>query len=147
RLDPPYGRYQNRCNAMSATIPTLSRPAPPTRANFDVQRIREDFPILKEKVRGKPLVYLDNAASTQKPRIVIDALRDYYEAGHANVHRGVHMLSEKATRNYEGAREKVRAFLNAAETREIIFTRGTTEAINLVAHSFGKKYVREGDEI
>jgi cysteine desulfurase/selenocysteine lyase len=132
---------------MSLTIPTLPRGTKPARAPFDVQRVREDFPILKELVRGKPLIYLDNAASTQKPQMVIDTLRDYYEGDNANVHRGVHMLSERATRSYEGSREKVRAFLNAADTREIIFVRGTTEAINLVAYSFGKKYVKPGDEI
>lgn len=114
---------------------------------FDVNKIRTDFPILKETVRGKPLVYLDNAASTQKPQIVIDALRDYYEGDNANVHRGVHMLSERATRAYEGAREKVRKFLGASETREIIFVRGTTEGINLVAHSFGRQFLKPGDEI
>jgi cysteine desulfurase/selenocysteine lyase len=132
---------------MSITTPTEPRAARPARAAFDVQRVRADFPILGTKVHGKPLVYLDNAASTQKPRAVIDALRDYYERYNANVHRGVHMLSELATRAYEGTREKVRALLNAPSTREILFVRGTTEAINLVASSFGRQFVKEGDEI
>src|SRR5262245_7737775 len=106
---------------------------------FDVERIRADFPILKQKVHGKPLVYLDNAASTQKPQAVIDALSRYYLLDNANVHRGVHLLSERATRAYEGARAKVQQFINAAEAREIIFVRGTTEGINLVAQAFGRK--------
>jgi cysteine desulfurase/selenocysteine lyase len=114
---------------------------------FDVQRVREDFPILKQRVHGKPLVYLDNAASTQKPQAVIDALHDYYETCNANVHRGVHHLSERATEQYEEARRKVQRFLNAREAREIIFVRGTTEAINLVAATFGRKHVRAGDEV
>ncbi len=110
-------------------------------------KIREDFPILKQKVHGKPLVYLDNAASTQKPRIVMDTLIRYYETSNANVHRGVHLLSERATKEYEDARVKVQQFLNAAEAREIIFVRGTTEAINLVANSYGRRNVQAGDEV
>lgn len=109
--------------------------------------IRSDFPILLESVRGKPLVYLDNAATTQKPQVVLDTLVDYYKATNSNVHRGVHLLSERATTSYEGARETVRAFLNARETREIVFVRGTTEAINLVAQSFARPRFQPGDEI
>jgi len=116
-------------------------------APLDVKRLREDFPILHRKVRGHPLVYLDNAATTQKPRSVIDAVSRYYAEENANIHRGVHLLSELATAAYEGAREKVRAFLNAAETQEIVFVRGTTEAINLVASSYGRGHVGAGDEV
>jgi cysteine desulfurase / selenocysteine lyase len=114
---------------------------------FPVERLREDFPILAETVHGKPLVYLDNAATTQKPRVVIDTLDHYYRAENANVHRGVHYLSERATSAYEAARAKVRAFLNAADRREIIFVRGTTEAINLVAQSYARTFLGRDDEI
>ena len=106
-----------------------------------------DFPALQQQVHGQPLVYLDNAATTQKPRQVIDAIRHYYEHDNANVHRGVHALSERATEAYEGAREKVRAFLNAASVREIVFTRNATESINLVARAWGDANVRAGDEV
>lgn len=115
--------------------------------NFDVNRIREDFPILKQRVHGRPLVYLDSAATSQKPQVVIDAINSYYAAQNANVHRGVHYLSQLATREYEDARVKVQRFINAAETHEVIYTRGTTESINLVAQSYGRKFVHEGDEI
>jgi cysteine desulfurase/selenocysteine lyase len=115
--------------------------------SFDINAIRAQFPILQTLARGKPLVYLDNAATTQKPRAVIDAVSHYYEHSNANIHRGVHYLSEKATEEYEGARETIQRFLNAYESREIIFTRGTTESINLVASSWGRANVREGDEI
>jgi cysteine desulfurase / selenocysteine lyase len=114
---------------------------------YDVERIRADFPILAREVYGKPLVYLDNAASAQKPRQVIDAMRTAYEFEYANVHRGLHYLSNAATQHFEDAREKVRAFLNAPSTNEIIFTRNATEAINLVASSFGGMVIGEGDEI
>jgi cysteine desulfurase/selenocysteine lyase len=114
---------------------------------FDPLRWRGDFPILRQTVHGKPLVYLDNAATSQKPKAVIDAVSDYYETKNANVHRGVHHLSELATTAYEGAREKVRRFINARSTREVIFTRGTTEAINLVAQSYGRPLFKAGDEI
>jgi cysteine desulfurase / selenocysteine lyase len=117
------------------------------REPFPVERLRQDFPILQETVRGKPLVYLDNAATTQKPQAVIDTLDRYYRAENANVHRGVHYLSELATREYEEAREKARAFLNAADTREVIFVRGTTEGINLVAQSYARTFLKTGDEI
>ena len=115
--------------------------------SFDVARIREDFPILKELVHGKPLVYLDNAATTQKPQAVIDALVNYYQTENSNVHRGVHTLSQLATDAYEGAREKVRRFINAEHDKEIIFVRGTTEGINLVAQTYGRANIGPGDEI
>ncbi len=114
---------------------------------YDVERYRADFPILATEVRGKPLVFLDSAASAQKPRQVIDRVSEVYETGYANVHRGLHYLSEKATDDYEGARETVRRFINAGSTGEIVFTRGATEAINLVAASWGRANVGEGDEI
>ncbi|TAK64295.1 MAG: cysteine desulfurase [Bacteroidetes bacterium] len=114
---------------------------------FDVEKIRNDFPILKQSVYGKPLVYLDNAATSQKPKMVIDTLCRYYTKTNANVHRGVHFLSEKASHEYEETREKVRQYINASSHEEIIFTRGTTEGINLVAQTFGRQNVREGDEI
>jgi cysteine desulfurase / selenocysteine lyase len=115
--------------------------------HFDVDRIREDFPILKERVHGRPLVYLDSAATSQKPQAVIDAITNYYATQNANVHRGVHYLSQLATREYEDARVRIQRFINAAETHEIIYTRGATESINLVAQSYGRKFVHEGDEI
>lgn len=114
---------------------------------LDVEKIREDFPILKTEVAGKPLVYLDNAATSQKPISVIRALEEYYCALNANIHRGVHFLSEKATDAYERARVKVQHFIHAQSFREIIFTRGTTEGINLVAQSYGRKNLQPGDEI
>jgi cysteine desulfurase/selenocysteine lyase len=113
---------------------------------LDVARVRADFPVLAQQVHGKPLVYLDNAATSQKPQAVIDAVSDFYAHSNANVHRGVHTLSVHATELYEGAREKVRALINAAELSEIIFVRGTTEGINLVASSFGARF-KAGDEI
>jgi len=116
-------------------------------AGFDVERARADFPILQQKVHGKPLVYLDNAATAQKPRAVIDAICRYYEGTNSNVHRGVHFLSEQATNEFDNVRETARRFLNAGSTKEIIFVRGTTEAINLVAHSYGRSHLRAGDEI
>jgi cysteine desulfurase/selenocysteine lyase len=116
-------------------------------ASFDVERIRKGFPILRTKVHGHPLVYLDNAATSQKPRAVIDALVRYYEGENANIHRGVHYLSQIATEEFEKARETVRAFVNAARASEIIFTRGTTEALNLVAQTYGKTNVGAGDEV
>ncbi len=115
--------------------------------SFDVERIRADFPILHQQVHGKDLVFLDNAASSQRPQSVIDAISHYYEHDHANVHRGVHALSERATAAYEGAREKIRSYINARSTAEIIFVRGTTEAINLVAQSYGRERLGPGDEI
>ena len=118
-----------------------------TSGAFDVARIREDFPVLKQTVNGKPLVYLDNAATSQKPQSVIDTLVRYYVTENSNVHRGVHTLSQKATDDYEGARARVRQFINAAEDREIIYVRGTTEGINLVAQTYGRQNVGPGDEI
>ena len=114
---------------------------------YDVERIREDFPILAMRVYGKPLVYLDNAASAQKPRAVLERITHAYTAEYANVHRGLHYLANAATEAYEDAREKVRAFLNAARKDEIIFTRNATEAINLVAYTFGRERIKAGDEI
>lgn len=118
-----------------------------TSSALDVDVIREQFPILKETAHGKPLAYLDNAATTQKPRAVIDALVNYYETSNANVHRGVHVLSQRATDAYEGSRESIRRYINAPESREIVFVRGCTEGINLIANTFGKMRVMEGDEI
>jgi cysteine desulfurase/selenocysteine lyase len=115
--------------------------------NFDVAAIRRDFPILHQNVNGKPLVYLDNAASSQRPKAVLDAISRYYQHDHANVHRGVHTLSQRATDAYEGARETVRRFINAHSSKEIIFTRGTTESVNLVAQSFLRPRLTPGDEI
>ncbi|HZP91873.1 MAG TPA: cysteine desulfurase [Burkholderiales bacterium] len=114
---------------------------------LDVARIRAEFPILGLTVSGRPLAYLDNAASSQMPKAVIDRLVRYQSAEHANIHRGVHYLSEKATAEYEGARRKVQRFVNAREDREVIFTRGTTDSLNLVAHGFGRAFIGEGDEI
>jgi cysteine desulfurase/selenocysteine lyase len=114
---------------------------------FDVAAIRREFPILSRQVHGRPLVYLDNAATSQKPRAVIDALSGYYEEINANIHRGVHWLSQRATDRYEAARESARRFINAASVEEIVFVRGTTEAINLVAQTYGRTRVNEGDEI
>ncbi len=116
-------------------------------AAFEVERIRQDFPLLGEKIRGKPLVYLDNAATSQKPHVVIDTIRQFLSTYNSNVHRGVHQLSERATEAYEQARTRVQGFINAAESREIIFVRGTTEAINLVAQSYGRTHIGTGDEI
>ena len=116
-------------------------------APLDIEAIRRDFPVLAREVNGKPLCYLDNAASSQRPRAVIDAISRYYETSHANVHRGVHRLSQEATDLFEGARETLRRFVNARSTREIIFVRGTTEAINLVAQSYARPRLQPGDEI
>jgi cysteine desulfurase (EC 2.8.1.7) len=114
---------------------------------YDVEAVRADFPILAERPYGKPLAYLDNAASAQKPRAVIERLTHFYEHEYANVHRGLHYLANAATEGYEGARETLRRFLNAPSTEEIIFTRGATEALNLVASSYGLAHIGEGDEI
>ncbi len=122
-------------------------PASPARPPLDVKKIREDFPILKQQIHGHPLVYLDNAATSQKPQVVIDAVDNYYRHINANIHRGVHLLSEQATYEYEKARGKVANFLNAKEFREIIFVRGTSEAIILVEQSYGRTHLRHGDEI
>ncbi|EPY12818.1 aminotransferase class V-fold PLP-dependent enzyme, partial [Paenibacillus alvei] len=111
------------------------------------RELREQFPILNQEINGHPLVYLDSAATSQKPRSVIDAIQAYYEKDNSNVHRGVHTLGSRATDAYEGAREKVAQFINAARTEEIVFTRGTTSALNLVASSYGRSVCGEGDEI
>lgn len=119
----------------------------PNVTGFDVERVRAQFPILHQSVHGHPLAYLDNAATTQKPKAVIDAIVRYYTLDNANIHRGVHLLSERSTRQYEAARETVRRFLNACDTREIVYVRGATEAINLVAQSWGRANIGAGDEI
>jgi cysteine desulfurase/selenocysteine lyase len=126
---------------------TTAAPAFSARPTLDLARVRADFPILAKQVRGRRLVFLDSAASAQKPRPVIEAERDVYESEYANVHRGVYWLSERTTAAYEAARGKVRAFLNARDTREIVFVRGATEAINLVAQSFGRTFLAAGDEV
>jgi cysteine desulfurase/selenocysteine lyase len=132
--------------------PSVSNPVRPPlvphgREPFDVKRAREDFPILREHVNGRPLVYLDNAATAQKPQVVIDTISRFYAAQNANIHRGVHRLSEQATAAYDQARETTARFLNAKATHEVVFTRGTTDSINLVAHSYGRAFLRPGDEI
>ena len=128
---------------MTATPPP---PALPTR-EYDLDAIRRDFPILRREVHGKPLVYLDNAATSQKPVQVIAELTRYYRDTNANIHRGVHLLSQEATEQYEGVREKVRSLINASSVEEIIFTRNTTESINLVAHAYGRTFLQAGDEV
>lgn len=129
---------------MSAATQTESHTA---RNLYDVHEVRKDFPILHQEVNGHPLVYLDNGATSQKPRTVIDAVRHYYERDNANVHRGVHTLSERATNDYEGARDIAQRFINASDRAEIILVRGTTEGINLVAQGYGRPRLKEGDEI
>jgi cysteine desulfurase/selenocysteine lyase len=124
-------------SALSSTLPI----------GFDARKIRDDFPVLKQKVHGKPLIYLDNAATAQKPQSVIDAIRKFYEVDCANIHRGVHELSQRSTAAYEQARGKVKQFLNARSKSELIFVRGTTEAINLVSQTWGRRNVKAGDEI
>jgi cysteine desulfurase/selenocysteine lyase len=114
---------------------------------LDVDAIRRQFPVLSREVKGKPLVYFDNAATTQKPKVVIDALIDYYSGYNANIHRGIHSLAEEATAAYESTRDTVQGFINAPAREQVIFTRGTTEGINLVASSWGRQNVKKGDEI
>ena len=118
-----------------------------TNGSYDVGRVREDFPILSMQIHGKPLIYLDNAASAQKPQAVLDRMTKAYTSEYSNVHRGLHYLANAATEGYEGARERIAAFLNAGRNEEIIFTRGATEAINLVAQTFGRERIGPGDEI
>src|SRR5580765_450843 len=115
--------------------------------NWDVEKIRKDFPVLSQTVNGKPLVYLDNAASSQVPQCVIDRTSKYLAEEHSNIHRGVHYLSQHATTAYEAAREKVKRFINAPDVKECIFVRGATEGINLVMHGYGRKFIGAGDEI
>jgi cysteine desulfurase / selenocysteine lyase len=126
-----------------AVAPLIGRSSPP----FDLERVRADFPILGRRIRGKPLVYLDNAATSQKPQSVIDAVTRFYAAENANIHRGVHYLSERATAAYDGVREEVARFINAPSSRQVIFTKGTTEGINLVAQSYGRPRLKPGDDI
>ncbi|HKD14199.1 MAG TPA: cysteine desulfurase [Candidatus Angelobacter sp.] len=132
-------------NAAPNTYPVIESSA--RLSDYDVFKIREDFPILSQKVHGKPLVYLDNAATTQKPRAVIDALTHYYTTENANIHRGVHALSELATESYERARRKIQRFIHAPDPGQVIFVRGTTEGINLVAQTYGRTHIQAGDEI
>ncbi|MGH9436799.1 MAG: SufS family cysteine desulfurase [Terriglobia bacterium] len=132
---------------MEAVTSEMIRTKPTVGAAFDVERFRADFPILRQKVHGRPLIYLDNAATSQKPQVVLDALLEFYTSDCSNIHRGVHLLSERATASYEDSRRRVRGFLNARESREIIFVRGATEAINLVAYTFGRRHVGAGDEV
>ena len=132
---------------MTPAANTALRPQSAVQPDFDVHKVRADFPILARKIHNKPLVYLDNAATTQKPQAVIDALMYYYTAQNSNIHRGVHTLSEEATASYEESRATVQRFLNAADPREIIFVRGATEGINLVAQTWGRANIRSGDEI
>ncbi len=128
----------------TAEVKSVEEPTRPASRGWDVQRIREDFPVLRQTVNGKPLVYLDNAASSQVPQVVIDRGSIYLEDEHSNIHRGVHYLSQKATTAYEGAREKVKRFINAREAKECIFVRGATEGINLVMHGYGRKFIGAG---
>ncbi len=130
---------------MVSSVDTVLKPE--VASSWDVERIRADFPVLRQTVNGKPLVYLDNAASSQVPQVVIERGSTYLEHEHSNIHRGVHYLSQKATTAYEGAREKVKSFINAREARECIFVRGATEGINLVMHGYGRKFIGRDDEI
>src|SRR5258706_215165 len=132
---------------MATTLEQLIPIKPKPRTGWDVERIRKDFPVLRQTVNGKPLVYLDNAASSQVPVMVIERGAQYIEQEHSNIHRGVHYLSMKATTAYEGAREKIKRFINARKSRECIFVRGATEGINLVMYAYGRKVVGAGDEI
>jgi len=132
---------------MSEAPDTLDRPGGTSAGGMDVTRVRGDFPILHQRVHGKPLAYLDNAASSQTPKPVIDAMTAVYEQYYSNVHRGVHQLSQRATDAFEGARSRLAGFLNAAHSQEIVFTRGATEALNLVASSYGRRFLNESDEV
>src|SRR6516225_11982331 len=114
---------------------------------IDIEKIRSQFPVLNQKVNGKPLIYFDNAATNQKPQRVIDALVNYYQGYNANIHRGIHTLAEKATKTYEETRRAMQKFVNAQHVEEIIFTRGVTESINLVAASYGRPFLNQGDEV
>jgi len=127
--------------------PSATTAAKDARTSFDVQQVRRDFPILSERVHGKPLVYLDSANTSQKPQAVLDAMDDYYRHANANIHRATHLLSERATALYEGARAKAAAFINAPDAKTIVLTKGTTDGINLVAQSYGRAVLRDGDEV
>jgi cysteine desulfurase/selenocysteine lyase len=131
----------------SAIEPTVANHIPAQALPYDVAKVREDFPILKQLIHGKPLVYLDNANTTQKPQAVLDRLMRYYTEENSNIHRATHLLSERATQGYEGARKKVQRFLNAARSEEIIYVRNATEGVNLVAQTYGRRFIKEGDEI
>src|SRR4051812_30022270 len=128
--------------AIASAAPMAPRVPASESATFDVRKRRAEFPALRERIHGHPLVYLDNASTTQKPRVVLEALRHHYAHDNANVRRGVHTLGERATQAYEGARARVQRFLNASAASEIVFTRGTTEALNLVAASYGRTRLR-----
>src|SRR5438552_8337985 len=132
---------------MAAIVEELISIRPKPSDGWNVERIRKDFPVLTQSVNGKPLIYLDNAASSQVPTMVIERGAQYLQQEHSNIHRGVHYLSMKATTAYEGAREKVKRFINAREAKECIFVRGATEGINLVMHGYGRKFIGPGDEI
>ncbi len=132
---------------MTTVAQPVTRDPQPVASGLDLAKIRADFPILAERINGRPIVYLDNAATSQKPRVVLDAIANYYEHMNANIHRGVHTLSVRATEAHDAARLTVKKFINAADTREIIFVRGATEAINLVAQTYGRKHVGAGDEV
>jgi cysteine desulfurase / selenocysteine lyase len=132
---------------VSTEVASIINSEPATKDTWDVERIRADFPVLHQTVNGKPLIYLDNSASSQVPQVVIDRGSVYIEQEHSNIHRGVHYLSQKATTAFEGAREKVKRFINARESRECIFVRGATEGINLVMYGYGRKFIGAGDEI
>ena len=134
-------------NQGAATGELASKPAPISSRSFQVEAIRKDFPILHQRVHGQPLIWLDNAATTQKPRQVIDAITRFYERDNSNIHRGAHTLAARATDLYEGARDRVRRFLGASQSEEIVFVHGATEAINLVAQTYGRKFIQRGDEI
>src|SRR5580765_3461520 len=136
-------RFESMSDVMVSSTETVAALAD----TWDVERIRADFPVLHQKVNGKPLVYLDNGASSQVPQVVIDRGSVYIEQEHSNIHRGVHYLSQRATTAYEGAREKVKRFIIARESRECIFVRGATEGINLVMHGYGRKFIGLADEI
>ena len=135
------GRPDFKAKIMNKISNNLATPS------LDIAKIRADFPLLNREMNGKPIVFLDSAASSQKPQQVVEAMDYYYEQQHANVHRGVYQLSQEATDAFERARELVQAFINAASEKEIIFTRGTTEGINLVASSFGRQFLSSGDEV
>jgi cysteine desulfurase / selenocysteine lyase len=127
--------------------PTAASAAKDARTSFDVGKVRRDFPILSERVHGKPLVYLDSANTSQKPQVVLDAMDDYYRHANANIHRATHLLSERATALYEGARAKAATFVNAPDPKAIVLTKGTTDGINLVAQSYGRSVLGKGDEV
>src|SRR5215216_945986 len=136
-----------RSGATAPSLVAASRPRAEAGAPFDLQSVRNDFPILRQQVRGRPLVYLDNAATAQRPQTVIDAVSRFYGCENANIHRGVHHLSEQATAAYDQVRERTVRFLNARTSREVVFTRGTTDSINLVAQSYARANLRAGDEV